>query len=162
METCCGCFFVQKCVLSRSFNYAVTILIFATGFCAVQSTSNSVSVSSASLKLLFTRIFSGSRRSAPFDRAALDDTNGFRIRAVVNLLLTQNKAFIPVLDFNICHHRVLLLLSQPERTPAAATARAITPALFRKLRRVMLVIFLHLISCFASSCFPLRISTEGG
>lgn len=41
-----------------------------------------------------------------FDRAALDDTNGFRIRAVVNLLLTQNKAFISVLDFNICHHRV--------------------------------------------------------
>ena len=96
------------------------------------------------------------------DLAALYDTDGFFIRAVVNLLLlTQKIAFIPVLDFNICITGFLLLL-QPERTPAAATARAITPALFKKLRRVISVIFLHLINCFVSSCFPLRVSAKDG
>lgn len=162
METCCGCFFVQKCALSRSFNYAVTISISATGFSAVQSTSNSVSSSFFSLKVLFVRI-------------------SFRVFSICSFLTLPRFTTLTVSVYEppstYVRPKILLsyqywtstsaitgflLLSQPERTPAAATARVITPALFRKLRRVILVIFLHLVNCFVSSCFPLRVSAKGG
>ena len=56
--------------------------------------------------LICTNLFQSLLDLLLLDIAALYNTDGFCIRAVVNLLLTQNKAFIPVLDFNICHYRV--------------------------------------------------------
>ena len=50
------------------------------------------------------------------DLAALYDTDGFCIRAAVNLRPTQNIAFISVLDFNICHHRVFAAIAARENT----------------------------------------------
>lgn len=66
--------------------------------------------------LICTNLFQSLLDLLLLDIAALYDTDGFCIRAVVNLLLTKKSAFIPVLDFNICHHRIFAAIAARENT----------------------------------------------